>query len=199
MLRVYGDVVSGNCYKIKLLLEYLGEPYEWMPVDIMKKESRTPQFLEMNPNGRVPVIEYEPGGYLAESNAILFYLSEGTPFLPGSRIDRARVLTWLFFEQYSHEPYIATSRYILLYLKGAETHKQILDDKRPHGYAALGVLEEHLEHNEFLVGNAPTIADIGLFAYTHVADEGGFDLAGYPATRQWIERIQSLPNHVAIG
>ena len=199
MLKVYGDVLSGNCYKIKLLLEYLREPYEWVHVDIMKKESRTEEFLRMNPNGRVPVVEYAPGSYLAESNAILFYLSEGTPFWPERKIDRARVLNWLFFEQYSHEPYIATSRYILLYLKGAETHKQVLDEKRPHGYAALGVLEERLERNDFLVGDGPTIADIGLFAYTHVAGEGGFELAGYPATRRWIERMQALPNHVAIG
>ena len=199
MLKVYGDVFSGNCYKVKLLLHYLDVPYEWVPIDIMNKESRTPEFLAKNPNGRIPLIEYENGEYLAESNAILFYLSEDTAFLPEDKIDRARVLQWLFFEQYSHEPYIATSRYILRYLKGAETHKEVLEQKSAPGYAALGVLDKHLEHEDFLVGTTPSIADIALFAYTHVADEGGFDLSRFPKVDHWIKRIEALPNHIPIG
>ena len=199
MLKVYGDVFSGNCYKVKLLLHYLDVPYEWVPIDIMNKESRTPEFLAKNPNGRIPLIEYENGEYLAESNAILFYLSEDTAFLPEDKIDRARVLQWLFFEQYSHEPYIATSRYILRYLKGAETHKEVLEQKSAPGYAALGVLDQHLEHEDFLVGTTPSIADIALFAYTHVADEGGFDLSRFPEVDRWIKRIEALPNHIPIG
>ncbi|MEM7017911.1 MAG: glutathione S-transferase family protein [Pseudomonadota bacterium] len=199
MYTVYGDVLSGNCYKIKLLLHFLQEAYEWQHIDILQQESRTSNFLEKNPNGKVPVLEYEPGEFLFESNAILHYLADNTDYLPSNKLEHARTLQWMFFEQYSHEPFIATSRYILLYLKGAETHKHILDEKREPGYNALGVMERHLQENDYFVANRLTIADIALFAYTHVGAEGGFELNRFPAVCDWIKRIQSQPNYVKIG
>lgn len=199
MFKVYGDVNSGNCYKVKLLLSQLKLPFEWIPVDILKQETRTPEFLAKNPNGRVPVLEWETGRFLWESNAIMHFLSEGTQFLPSDPLQHAQVLQWLFFEQYSHEPYIATSRYLIRYLKGEVKYQKILEEKRPYGYAALDVMEKHLKENSFFVGNVYSIADIGLYAYTHVAEEGGFDLTKYGAILAWFERIQAQPNYISIG
>ncbi|ELS00104.1 glutathione S-transferase family protein [Gloeocapsa sp. PCC 73106] len=199
MFKVYGDVNSGNCYKVKLLLSQLKLPFEWIEIDILKKETRTPEFLTINPNGRIPVLEWETGHFLWESNAIMHFLSEGTEFLPCDRLQRAQVLQWLFFEQYSHEPYIATSRYLIRYLKGEEKYQKVLAEKRPLGYAALGVMEKHLKEHPFFVGDVYSIADIGLYAYTHVAAEGGFDLSQYTAILAWFERIQSQLNYLKIG
>jgi glutathione S-transferase len=199
MLKVYGDHHSGNCYKVKLLLTQLGEPFEWIDIDILKKESRTPEFLAKNPNGKIPVLELEPGVNLAESNAILHYLAEGSAFLPSGRLQHAQVLQWLFFEQYSHEPYIATSRYIVRYLGTPPAYEKALAEKRASGYAALDVMQQHLATRRFFVAERYTIADIALYAYTHVADEGGFDLARYPAVTQWLERVRGEPGHVGMG
>lgn len=195
MLKLYGDRISGNCYKPALLLDQLGCSFEWVPVDILRGETRTPEFLAMNPNGRVPVLEVEPGRFLAESNAILVYLAEGTPFLPSDPFERAQVLQWLFFEQYSHEPYIATSRYWRSVLNQAERYRAELDAKRLGGYAALDVMEGVLSRRDWFVGGRYTVADIALYAYTHVADEGGFDLAAYPAIRAWLGRVEAQPGY----
>lgn len=197
MYRLYDFLPSGNGYKVRLLLTQLGIEFEYVEMDILKGETRTPEFLEKNPNGRIPVLELEPGVFLSESNAILMYLSEGTPYLPEDRLERARVLQWLFFEQYSHEPFIATSRFWLTHGM-AEQKRQALEEKKAPGYAALGVLERRLQDHAFLVGDRYTIADIALFAYTHVAPEGGFGLEDFPAIRAWIERVQAQPNHIAI-
>lgn len=198
MLRLYDFLPSGNCYKIRLLLTQLGIPYERVDVNILNGETRTSEFLCKNPNGRVPVLEIEPGKFLAESNAILFYLGENTPFLPSSSWERVQVLQWLFFEQYSHEPHIATSRYWISIIDKADEYREALYQKREAGYAALTVMENHLTNHLFFVGECYTIADIGLFAYTHVADEGGFDLTKFPAILAWLERVKTQPQYISI-
>ncbi|NJM63299.1 MAG: glutathione S-transferase family protein [Oscillatoriales cyanobacterium RU_3_3] len=198
MLKLYEYPPSGNCYKIRLLLTQLDRPFDRVTIDILKGESRTPEFLLKNPNGRIPVLEIAPGKFLFESNAIMFYSSEGTEFFPEDKLERAQVMQWLFFEQYSHEPFIATSRFWISLLGKAEEYKEALQQKQAPGYAALGVMEQHLEKNEFFVGNRYTIADIGLFAYTHVAGEGGFDLSGFSAILKWIYRVQSQPRYISI-
>ncbi|MBD1908488.1 glutathione S-transferase family protein [Funiculus sociatus GB2-A5] len=198
MLKLYQFFSSGNCYKIRLLLTQLEIPFESVELNILKGETRTPEFLSKNPNGRIPVLETQSGQFIAESNAILFYLSEGTDFLPKDNFEKAKVLQWLFFEQYSHEPFIATSRFWISILGKAEEYRDALNQKREPGYAALDVMEKHLTNNDFFVGERYTIADIGLFAYTHVADEGGFDLTKFPAINGWIERVKSQPRHISI-
>jgi glutathione S-transferase len=198
MLTLYDFLPSGNGYKVRLLLTQLGIPFEGVLLDIFgKKETRTPEFLAKNPNGRIPCVRLEDGTHLWESNAILFYFSEGTPFLPADRLQRAQVLQWLFFEQYSHEPYVAVVRawheFGLL-----EQNRAQLADKVKNGYAALAVMESHLAKHPYFVGDRYTIADIGLYAYTHVAPEGKFDLGPYPAVRAWLERVRAQPNHIPI-
>ncbi|MEQ8975767.1 MAG: glutathione S-transferase family protein [Coleofasciculus sp. C1-SOL-03] len=197
-MKLYDFLRSGNCYKVRLLMTQLGIPFERVEVNILQGESRTPEFMPKNLNGRVPVLEVEPDKFLAESNAILFYLSEGTPFLPDNSWQRAKVLQWLFFEQYSHEPYIATSRYWISILGKAEEYQEALAQKRQPGYAALTVMETHLQKHRFFVGDRYTIADIGLFAYTHVAEEGGFDLSRFPSILSWLERVTVQPRHIRI-
>ncbi|MBD1880571.1 glutathione S-transferase family protein [Coleofasciculus sp. FACHB-T130] len=199
MLKLYQFFSSGNCYKIRLLLTQLQIPFESIELNILKGETRTPEFSSKNPNGRIPVLETESGQFLAESNAILFYLSEETDFLPTDNFERAKVLQWLFFEQYSHEPYIATSRFWISILGKAEEYKEALNQKREPGYAGLTVMEKHLTNCNFFVGERYTIADIGLFAYTHVADEGGFDLTRFPAIQAWLERVKAQPRHISIA
>ena len=196
MLRLhdYGD--SGNGYKVRLFLTQLGRPFEMVEYDILKGETRTPEFLEKNPNGRIPVLELKDGTCLPESNAILFYLAEGTPFLPADALDRARVLQWMFFEQYSHEPNIATSRFLLRHRPPSEERTAALAARKAPGEAALGVMEQRLAAQNFLVGGHYAIADIALYAYTHVADQGGFDLAGFPAIRAWLDRVAVQPGYV---
>jgi glutathione S-transferase len=198
MYKLYDFRPSGNGYKIRLMLAQLNIPYEYIEKDILKRETRTPEFLAINPNGRIPVLELEPGLYLSESNAVLIYLSEDTAFLPIDKLERAYVMQWLFFEQYSHEPYIATSRFLLHYKEPTPENQAIIQQKRDPGYAALGVLETQLANHPFLVSDRYTIADIALYAYTHVADEGGFDLSQFPAILAWLERVKSQPNHVLI-
>ncbi|MGB3494801.1 MAG: glutathione S-transferase family protein [Elainellaceae cyanobacterium] len=198
VLKLYDFLPSGNDYKVRLVLTQLEIPFERVNIDITKGESRTPEFLRKNPNGRVPVLEFEDGRCLAESNAILFYLTEGTEFLPSDRFERAQALQWLFFEQYSHEPYIATSRYIVSILGNPPEYAESLAEKKEKGYAALKVMEQHLADRPFFVGDRYTIADIGLYAYTHVAHEGQFDLRNFPAIRAWLQRVQSQPRHIPI-
>jgi glutathione S-transferase len=177
----------------------LGLPYEWVPIDIMKSESRTPAFMAKNPNGRVPTLELDNGTCLAESNAILWYLAEGTPLVPDSRLARAQALQWMFFEQYSHEPNIATSRYIIRYLGNPPEKKAALEARVAPGYAALGVMQTHLQANDWFAGGRYSIADIALYAYTHCAHEGGFDLARFPAVRAWLARVESQPLYIPMG
>lgn len=165
----------------------------------MENETHTPEFLAKNPNGKVPVLELDDGRCLSESNAILFYLADATPLLPADRFQRALVLQWLFFEQYSHEPNIATTRYIVTHLPADSPRRAELARRRELGYAALDVMEGHLARNEFFAAGRYTIADIALYAYTHVADEGGFDLGRYRAVGAWLDRVRSQPGHTPIS
>src|SRR5258706_12895475 len=197
MLRLYDNLSSGNGYKARLLLHQLNIPYTRIELDIDKHETRTPDFLAKNPNGRIPTLELDDGTYLPESNAILFYLSEGTPFLPTERLARAHTLQWMFFEQYSHEPNIATSRFCLTHgFEITPERKTMLEAKKKGGNDALGVMEQHLARRQYFVAERYSIADIALYAYTHVAEEGGFALAPYPAIRAWLARVASQPRHV---
>jgi len=198
MIQLYGFTGSGNCYKPALLMTQLSLPYQWVEVNIMNGESRTPEFLAKNPNGKIPLLEPEPGYYLAESNAMLCYLAEGSRFFPAERWARAKVLEWLFFEQYSHEPFIATVRFWVHYQKrGAELAAKIAE-MMPRGYAALAVMERQLAQTPFLAGSEYTIADIALYAYTHVAHQGGYDLTPYPALRAWMQRVTEQQGYVTM-
>jgi glutathione S-transferase len=198
MLKLYEYASSGNCYKIRLLLNQLGIAYQRIPVDILKGESRTAEFLTMNPVGKTPALEIQPGQYLFESNAIIYYLADGTDFLPADRWERAQVMQWLFFEQYSHEPNIATVRFWISIANIAEQKREAIVQKQELGYAALRVMEQHLERSDYFVGNRYTIADIALYAYTHVAEEGNFELRKFPAIVAWCDRIARQPNYLTI-
>lgn len=198
MIKLYDFLPSGNSYKVRLLLTQMGMPFERVDINILKGESRTAEFLSKNPNGKIPVLEIDTGKYLAESNAILMYLSEGTEFLPYDRFLRAQVLQWLFFEQSSHQPFIAKSRFWLSILGKPEEYRTAIEQQRDPGYAALKVMENHLMTHEFFVGERYTIADIALFAYTHVAHEGGFDLRNFPGIKAWIKRVKSQSRYITI-
>jgi glutathione S-transferase len=198
MYKVYGDYRSGNCYKVRLMLHLLGLPYSWVPVDILAGETQTPEFLARNPNGKIPVLELEDGTCLWESNAILNFLAEGSSFLPSEPRLRTQVLQWQFFEQYSHEPYVAVARFIRLYQNMPAERQAEYDFCISRGYRAFGVMEQQLQRTPYLVGEQYSIADIALYAYTHVADEGGFSLQDYPAIRAWLARVASHPRHVAM-
>jgi len=197
-VRLYDYPDSGNGYKVRLLLAQLGRTYEYEVVDILAGASRSEAFLARNPNGRVPLLALDDGNVLAESNAILFHLAEGTPFLATQPFERALTLQWLFFEQYNHEPNIATSRFWRRHVAMTGWHRDRLEDKREAGEAALRVMDGHLATRRFFVGERYGIADIALYAYTHVAGEGGFDLGRYPAVGRWLERVRSQPGHIAI-
>ena len=198
MYKLYEFLPSGNAYKVRLLLTQLQIPFELIEVNLLKGESRTDEFLKINPNGKIPVLEIAPDQFLPESNAILYYLSQGTEYFPQDKYQQAQVMQWLFFEQFSHEPNIATSRFWISVLKQADKYQEQLKQKQQLGYAALNVMEQHLQHHNFLVADQYTIADIGLYAYTHVADEGGFDLTKFPAILSWLKRIQDQPRHISI-
>jgi len=197
MLRLHDYWESGNGYKVRLLLAQLGVPHERLEYDILKGETRTASFLALNPNGRIPLLELEDGRVLAASNAINWYLADGTPFLPVDPFERARVLQWMFFEQYSHEPYIAVLRF-WTFAGELARHAAEVPERRRRGYAALDVMERHLAGRAFFVGEHYSVADIALYAYTHVAGEGGFDLEPYGAVRAWLERVRAQPGHVPL-
>ncbi len=199
MLRLYDNHLSGNGYKPRLLLAHLGRTYERIEVDILKGETRTPQFLEINPNGRIPVLVLEDGTCIAESNAILFFLAEETRFLPSDRLARALSLQWMFFEQYSHEPCIAVARHWIQHVEMTGAQRAQLEAKQEGGRAALAVMERHLGAAAWFGGDAMSIADIALYAYTHVADEGGFDLSDCPAVNAWLGRVEEQPGHVPMN
>jgi glutathione S-transferase len=197
-MRVYGDIRSGNCYKIKLLAALLGIKHEWIQIDVMAGETRTKDFLARNPNGKVPVLELDDGRLLWESNAIIDYLATDTVFLPRDSFLRAQVLQWQFFEQYSHEPYIAVARFIAKYLGLPDERRDEYRAKQPGGHKALAVMESRLVAHPYLVGAHLSVADISLYGYTHVAHEGGFDLSGYPGIQAWLQRIRVEPNYVGM-
>lgn len=198
VLTLYSTQSSGNSYKVRLMLAKLGRPFRLVEVDIFAGEHRTPEFLAMNLEGRVPLLDVD-GRFLAESNAILFHLAEGTPLLPADAFARAEVLRWMFFEQNSHEPGIATARFWLRQVRGGrELRAHDVDRWMEEGYAALKVMERHLAARHYFVGDALTIADIALFAHTHVAEEGDFSLAAFPAVRGWLARVAAEPGHVDI-
>ncbi len=195
MITIYGMRTSGNCYKLQLLLDQLGRDYRWVDVDSAHGETRTVAFLARNPNGKVPLLELDDGRRLAESNAILCYLAEGTPLLPGDSWLRAQALQWLFFEQYSHEPFIAVARFICLFLPEDHPRRSELPSLHQRGAQTLAVMEKHLGGHEWFVGDDYSVADIALYAYTHCAGEGGFDLSTFPHIRTWLARVRVQPGH----
>jgi glutathione S-transferase len=198
LLTLYDYLDSGNGYKIRLLLALLNRPYHWVEVDILTGATRVPAFLAKNPNGRIPTLQLEDGTYLAESNAILWYLGEGTRFVPPDPLGRAQVLQWMFFEQYSHEPYVATPRFIKKHLPENSPRRAELSTRLGQGRAALAVMEAHLATRHYFVTERYTIADMALYAYTHVADEAGLELAPYPHVRSWLARVAAEPGHVSL-
>ena len=193
---LYDSRTSGNCYKVRLLLAHLGLEYERRELDVVDRSNREEVLGDLNPGLRVPTLVLDDGRALGESGAILWYFGDGTPYVPNDPFERAKVLQWMFFEQYSHEPYVAVARFWLT--KGIEVEPEALAERQRVGYRALDALERGLDGRPFLVGDGYSIADIALYAYTHVADEGGFDLDGYPRIRAWLERIAAQPRHVPI-
>jgi glutathione S-transferase len=199
MLTLYSMKRSGNSYKVRLALAQLRIPYRLVEVDILKGESRTPEFLAKNPSGQVPLLEVASGRYIAESNAILWHLVSGSLLRPQDRIDRAAALQWMFFEQHSLEPNIGAAYFWLALVRGGrDLHEHALEDWMEQGYRALTVMEKHLSKHPFFVGNRYTVADIALYAYTHVAHLCDYDLSGFPAIGAWIERVAAEPDHIAM-
>jgi glutathione S-transferase len=193
--------MSGNCYKVRLAARQLNVPITLKDYPLHGGETRTPEYLKLNPNGRVPLLELEDGRTLAESDAILCYLAEGTALMPDDRWDRAKAMQWMFFEQYSHEPYIAVARFWLAYAGKTELEKKkhLVPEWHAKGNAALGVMESHLATQDWFAGNRYSVADIALYGYTHSAGEGGFDLAQYPATGRWMARVVEQPGQVLLS
>lgn len=197
MITLYDDPISGNGYKVRLLLAQADIQYRLVELDILNQETRKPEFLAKNRNGKIPTVELDDERCLSESDAILFYFSQGTPYWPEDPFDRADVLRWMFFEQYSHEPYVAVARFMMHLPDPPDP--AVLAEKQQRGYAALDVMEDHLGARDYFVAGKHTIADIALYAYTHVAHEGGFDLSGYPQIRSWLGRIKDQPGHVEMA
>ena len=197
-MQLYGDRQSGNCYKIQLLSTMLDLPLDWVDVDILAGQTQTPEFLSLNPNGKIPLLVLDDGRVLAESNAILNFLAADTPFLPEDPYQLALVQQWQFFEQYSHEPFIAVARFIQRYLGLPDERRVEYNHKRQGGYRALKVMEQQLQQSAFIAGSRLTTADIALYAYTHVAHEGGFDVSGFPHITAWMSRIQEVPGYTAM-
>ncbi|MDC4738461.1 glutathione S-transferase family protein [Acinetobacter baumannii] len=195
---IYGDVDSGNFYKIKLLLSLLNIHHRWIHVDILNKDTQTAEFLSLNPNGKIPVLVLDDGRVLSESNAILGYLAEGMELIPADPYMKAKMYQWMFFEQYNHEPFIAVARFINKYLGLAPERIEEYHKLQPKGHKALSIMNKALVEHDYLVGNKFTIADIALYAYTHVAEEGGFDLKLYPNIQEWCQRIQKYPKYVSM-
>ncbi|HET9904337.1 MAG TPA: glutathione S-transferase family protein [Xanthobacteraceae bacterium] len=199
MYTLYSMQRSGNSYKVRLLLAQLAIPYRLVELDILRGETRTPEFLAINPNGRVPVLEVAPGRHLAESNAILWYVGGETHLAPEDRVGRAEALQWMFFEQHSLEPNLGAARFWLTMVKGGrELQRHALEEWMERGYQALQVMEQHLTKNDFFVDGRYSLADIALYAYTHVAHESDFDLTGFPALRAWLARVAMQPGYIGI-
>ena len=193
-MKIYGDTQSGNCYKVQLICQLLNIDHQWIDVDILAGDTKSDDFLKKNPNGKIPLLELDSGETLSESNAIINYLAFGSDLYPNDRLAQARVLQWQFFEQYSHEPFIAVARFINKYLGLPADKADEYAAKQTGGHKALHVMEQQLAQTPFLAGEKVTTADISLYAYTHVADEGGFELEAYPAIRAWLDRVAALPN-----
>ena len=193
-MKIYGDTQSGNCYKVQLVCQLLNIDHQWIDVDILAGDTKSDDFLKKNPNGKIPLLELDSGETLSESNAIINYLAFGSDLYPNDRLAQARVLQWQFFEQYSHEPFIAVARFINKYLGLPADKADEYAAKQTGGHKALHVMEQQLAETPFLAGEKVTTADISLYAYTHVADEGGFELEAYPAIRAWLDRVAALPN-----
>jgi glutathione S-transferase len=198
MVKLFDYLDSGNGYKVRLVLALTGRRYEWREVDILQGATRTPQFLAKNLNGRIPTLQLDDGTHLAESNAIMWYLADGTGLLPSDPVQRAQVLQWMFFEQYSHEPYVATPRFILKHLPADSPRRSELPQRLERGRAALAVMEQHLDGRRYFVGDRYSIADIALYAYTHVAEEATLDLVPYPNVVAWLARVADRPGHIPI-
>ena len=196
-IEIYGDSISGNCYKLQLACAQLGIDHVWHEMDLLKGEARSNAFLAMNPNGKTPLLKLADGRFLPESNAILYYLARDTALFATDRYEAANILSWMFFEQYSHEPYIAVARFIVRYLGNPPEEQARLESKRPGGYKALDVMEGQLGKFDFIANNRYSIADIALYAYTHSAHEGGFELAKYAKIRAWLKRVAEQPGYVA--
>lgn len=198
-MLLYNSPVSGNCYKARLLLAHLGIPYERRDLDVVDRSDRPEVLGGLNPDLRVPTLVLDDGRPLAESGAILWYFGEGSRFVPADRYDRAKVLQWMFFEQYTHEPALAVVRFLVAYSGRADEHRETIEARTKQGYRALDAMEAHLvDADGYLVGDGLTLADIALYAYTHVAHEGGFSLERYPAIRAWLDRVAAEPGHVPI-
>ena len=197
-MKIYGDAKSGNCYKLKLLCALLSIEHEWIAIDILKGETRSEEFLELNPNAQIPVCVTDDGQVLTQSNAILYYLGQGSRFWPEDRLSQTRVLEWQFFEQYSHEPAIAVARFIKVYQDMPDSRLDEYHNCVKAGYRALDVMEARLDKSDFLAGSECSLADISLYAYTHVAHEGGFNLSDYRSIATWIARIQDLHGYVGM-
>ena len=193
-MKIYGDTKSGNCYKVQLVCSLLNIDHEWIDVDILAGDTKSDKFLKKNPNGKIPLLELDEGETLSESNAILNYLAGGSALYPDGSLAQARVLQWQFFEQYSHEPFIAVARFINKYLGLPEEKAGEYASKQAGGHKALQVMEQQLRKTPYIAGQNFTTADISLYAYTHVAHEGGFELGAYPAVLAWLDRVASLPN-----
>jgi glutathione S-transferase len=193
-MKIYGDAQSGNCYKVQLVCQLLNIEHQWIDVDILAGETKSDDFLKKNPNGKIPLLELDSGETLSESNAIINYLAFGSDLYPNDRLAQARVLQWQFFEQYSHEPFIAVARFINKYLGLPADKAEEYAAKQTGGHKALQVMERQLAQTPFLTGENATTADVTLYGYTHVADEGGFELETYPAIRAWLDRVAELPN-----
>jgi glutathione S-transferase len=198
MLRLWGQESSGNCYKVKLLAHHLGVALEWVRVDVTRGDTRTPGFLAMSPAGQVPLLRCADGSHLAESGAILWYLGQGSDFIPAEPLACARMFQWMFFEQYRVEPNIATSRYWIHLLGAADRHRDQIAAKRAPGLAALAVMESHLAGHDGFPGGALSLADLALYGYVHCAHEGGFALDDFPAIRAWLARVAAAPGHIAM-
>lgn len=198
-MKLYGDINSGNCYKLALAFALLQRPHEWVEVDIMAGETATAAFMAKNPAGKIPLLELDDGRLLAESNAILNYIAHDSALLPTDPFTLAKVQQWQFFEQYSHEPYIAVARFIARYLGLPEDRRAEYEAKQVGGHKALAVMEQQLQISNYLVGDMLTVADISLYAYTHVAHEGGFELSVYPAIERWLARVESQPHYRAMS
>ena len=201
MPTLYQDPRSGNCYKVVLTAAHLGIALQTVDIDVVSGSTRKPDFLAKNPNGRVPTLELDDGRFLPESNAIIWYLAEGTPLIPADRFARAQMLQWLFFEQYSHEPYIAVARYWMNFVSKEKLREQehLISEWHAKGNAALGVMEQHLQRNDWFAGGGHSLADIALYGYTHCAADGGFDLKKFPAVGAWLKRVASTKGYVKMG
>jgi glutathione S-transferase len=197
-LTLFDSAISGNAYKVRLVLSHLRLPFRRIEFNVDDGSTRTAEFLRRNPNGRVPTVQLADGSYLWESNAILYYFAEGTPFWPADKRLRAQALQWMFFEQYSHEPYVAVVRHWVAHLGRTPQNEPQLAAKTERGYQALGVMESHLKDHDFFAGPACSIADMALYAYTHVAHEGGFDLGRFPGIGAWLGRVAAQPGHIRI-